>query len=156
MQFVVQVRPYLHPHHEADVLIQVFNDDDVDRLVRWFDHNRLETIVHRLDDDDDVVDLAAADQLIMTLADLSVSGETVLRTAIQNGERMRRADRRAHANDLRRPPLSNTTNKLVQTHINIYQQTNKLWQFNQQHIFQTKQVVSRNTNIFQITIPYFI
>ena len=101
MKFVVQVRPYPRPHHEANVLIQVFDDDDVNRLVRWFDHNCLETNVHRLDDDDDVVDLAAADQLIMTLADLSVSGETVLRTAIQNGERMRRADRRAHVNDLR-------------------------------------------------------
>ena len=68
MKFVVQVRPYPRPHHEANVLIQVFDDDDVNRLVRWFDHNCLETNVHRLDDDDDVVDLAAADQLIMTLA----------------------------------------------------------------------------------------
>ena len=110
MQFVVQVRPYPRPHHEADVLIPVFHDDDVDRLVRWFEHNNLDTVVHRLGDDDDVSELAAADQLIMTLADLSVSGEAVLRTAIQNGERMRRADRRALASDLRRPPDSNTTN----------------------------------------------
>ena len=88
MQFVVQVRPYPRPHHEADVLIPVFHDDDVDRLVRWFEHNNLDTVVHRLGDDDDVSELAAADQLIMTLADLSVSGEAVLRTAIQNGERM--------------------------------------------------------------------
>ena len=82
MQFVVQVHPYPHPHREADVLIQVFHDNDVDRLVCWFDHNTLDTIVHCLGKDDDVVNLAAADQLIMTLANLSVSGEAVLRTAI--------------------------------------------------------------------------
>ena len=85
----MQVLPYPRPHHKADVLIQVFDNDDVNRLVWWFHHNRLETNVHRLDDGDDVVNLVAADQLIMTLADLSVSGEAVLRTAIQNGERMR-------------------------------------------------------------------
>jgi hypothetical protein len=77
MKYIVQVRPFLHPHHEADVLIPVFDDDDVNRLERWFRHNCLDTKVHRLDDDDDVVDLAAADQLVMTLADLSASGEAV-------------------------------------------------------------------------------
>ena len=64
MKYVVQVRPFPHPHHEADVLIPVFEDDDVDRLVRWFQHNCLDTKVHRLDDNDDVVNLAAADQLV--------------------------------------------------------------------------------------------
>ena len=110
MKYFVQVCPFPHPHHEANVLIPVFEDDDVDRLVRWFQHNCLDTKVHRLDDDDAVADLAAADQLVMTLVDLSVSGEAVLRTAIQNGERMRRADRRARTSDLRRPPASNITN----------------------------------------------
>ena len=110
MKYIVQVRPFLHPHHEADVLIPVFDDDDVDRLVQWFKHNCLDTKVHRLDDDDNVVDLAAAGQLVMMLADLSISGEAVLQTAIQNGERMRRSARRAHANDLRWTPLNHAIN----------------------------------------------
>ena len=76
----------------------------------WFRHNCLDTKVHRLDNNDDVVDLVAADQLVMTLADLSASGKAVLPTAIQNGERMRRAARRAHANDLRWAPSDQTTN----------------------------------------------
>ena len=109
MQFVVQVRPYPHPHHEADVLIQVFHDDDVDRLKRWFRHNGLDTKVHCLDNDDDVVNLAAANQLVMTLANLLASGEAVLRTAIQSGERMRRAARKAHANNLCQTPLVYST-----------------------------------------------
>ena len=110
MQYIVQVRLFLHPHHEADVLIPVFDDNDVDRLERWFRHNGLDTKVHRLNDGDNVVNLAADDQLVMTLADLSASWEAVLRTAIQNGERIRRAARRAHANDLRRPPYDHSTN----------------------------------------------
>ena len=77
------------------------NDDDVDRLERWFRHNALDTKIHRLDDNNGVVDLAAADQLIMTLADLAASGEAVLQTAIQNGKRIQRAARRAHASELR-------------------------------------------------------
>ena len=110
MKYVVQVRPFPHPHHEADVLIPVFEDDDVDRLVRWFQHNCLHTKVHHLDDNDDVVNLAAANQLVTTLADLSVSGEAVLQMTIQHGERMRRAARRAHANDLCWAPSDQTTN----------------------------------------------
>ena len=43
-----------------------------------FRHNGLDTKVHSLDNNDDVVDLAAADQLVMMLADLSASGEAVL------------------------------------------------------------------------------
>ena len=36
MHFVVRVRPFCHPHHEADVLIPVTDAEDVDRLTRWF------------------------------------------------------------------------------------------------------------------------
>ena len=110
MKYIVQVRPFLHLHNEADVIIPVFDSNDINRLVRWFKHNCLDTKVHGLDDEDNDVNLAAADKLVMTLADLFASGEAVLQTAIQNGERMRRSARRAHANDLRWTPLNHAIN----------------------------------------------
>ena len=36
MHFVVRVRLFCHPHDKAGVLIPVANDEDVDRLERWF------------------------------------------------------------------------------------------------------------------------
>ena len=86
MYYVVQVGPFYPPHHEADVLIPVTGDGDVNRIKRWFRSNALDMQVLRLDNDKDVVDLAKADQLIMTLADLATSGEGVLRNITPNGK----------------------------------------------------------------------
>ena len=78
MQYIVQVRPFSPPHHEADVLIPVSDVDNANCLERWFCHNALDTKVHRVDDDNDVADLASANQLFMMLANLAASGEAVL------------------------------------------------------------------------------
>ena len=107
MRFVVQVRPFRHPHHEADVLIPVSDPADVDRLTRWFVSQGKETETVRLDtehDRDAFRRLQTADQLVMSLEDLRASGHKVLRCAIENGERMRRADRRATYDTCRPAP----------------------------------------------------
>ena len=106
MRFVVRVRPFRHPHHEADVLIPVSDLSDVDRLTRWFVSQGKETESVRLDDRDRDAfrRIRTADQLVMSLEDLRASSCEVLRVAINNGERMRRAERRA-LSDARRPAL---------------------------------------------------
>ena len=121
MQYIVQVRPFPPPHHGANVLIHVSDNDVVDRLERWFRHNALDTKVRRLDDNDDVVDLAAANQLIMTLANLAAPKEAILRTAIQNGELMWRAARRAHASELRRAPSTPTDTTTIRQRASPFQ-----------------------------------
>ena len=111
IHYVVRVRLFRPPHHKANVLIPVTREDDVNCLERWFWSNTLDTNVHCLDNDDDVVDLVAIDQLIMLLDNLATSGEEVLHNSISNSKQMRRAARRAHTSEpCRAPSPAGTTN----------------------------------------------
>ena len=68
-----------------------------------------------LDNNEDILNLAKADQLIMRLDNLATSREEVLCNAISNGKRIRQAERRAQTNKPRRALLlaTSTTNVTV-------------------------------------------
>ena len=92
MRFVVQVRPFHCPHHEADVLIYVKEDDNVARLQCWLESNQLKTETHRLDNADYICHLGTADRLAYTLDELSGCVSAVLRNTIQNDKRIFQKD----------------------------------------------------------------
>ena len=108
--FVVWVRPFRPPHHEADVFVTGVGQDDAAALVRWFLDQGIEHELSPSSEGDDGELARPVGHLALEVPDLQDHQEPVLQCALQGGQRLLRHDRLDRAQNLPPPARPGPTN----------------------------------------------